>query len=253
MAANPTANSEEPRPFLVVLTGPVLNFLAAQEQKRIERGESDEKRISFWPFAVAGIGLFGLGIAGGNAFMSGSVSAGEEVADAAAQQQQQQQQQQAKPGRRRAGAESLKPQPATPTVKVEQVVSEANRKGAVRAAGASLALGTLLACTGAAILVKATQHYLEVKDAAEFAAYMRSKLPDRARAVTEAVNLEAKKSGLSDWFRTSLGVAKYVEDKETARRVKQLQVIKDKGMLTDKEFHNEKRRILDEGLQASTS
>eukprot|EP00961_Rhodomonas_salina_P212671 2872564-Rhodomonas_salina.1 len=101
--------------------------------ERIERGESDEKRISFWPFAVAGIGLFGLGIAGadatlssanvpllsvvclpqscsslppfrtgGNAFMSGSVSAGEEVADAAAQQQQQQQQQQAKPGRRRA-------------------------------------------------------------------------------------------------------------------------------------------------------
>lgn len=52
--------------------GPFLNFLALHNERKLENPEKFERlRTTFWPFAVAGGFLFGLGIAGGNAFMSG--------------------------------------------------------------------------------------------------------------------------------------------------------------------------------------
>ena len=64
----------EKRPFLLVITGPILRFLAAQKGIEDDDGNiKPAKPIAYWPFGVAGASLFGLGLMGGYAFMSGDV------------------------------------------------------------------------------------------------------------------------------------------------------------------------------------
>ena len=68
-------SKKEQKPFLIVLTGPILRFLSSQ--KSIQPDEDGNlkpaKPIAYWPFGVAGASLFGLGLMGGYVFMSGDV------------------------------------------------------------------------------------------------------------------------------------------------------------------------------------
>ena len=66
---------KEQKPFLIVLTGPILRFLASQKSTQTdEHGNlKPAKPIAYWPFGVAGASLFGLGLMGGYVFMSGDV------------------------------------------------------------------------------------------------------------------------------------------------------------------------------------
>jgi hypothetical protein len=61
----------EKRPFLLIITGPILRFLSAQ--KYVQDDNAPIKPIPYWPFGIAGASLFGLGLMGGYAFMSGDV------------------------------------------------------------------------------------------------------------------------------------------------------------------------------------
>ena len=46
----------------MVITGPVLRFLATREADMLARGEEPQKKkLVFWPFAAAGMTLFGVG------------------------------------------------------------------------------------------------------------------------------------------------------------------------------------------------
>ncbi len=66
--------SNEQKPFLIVLTGPILRFLASQNSIQTDDdGNLKTKPIVYWPFGVAGASLFGLGLMGGYVFMSGDV------------------------------------------------------------------------------------------------------------------------------------------------------------------------------------
>jgi hypothetical protein len=47
---------------LLTVTGPILRFLAMREADMIARGEQpQETKMVFWPFAAAGVTLFGVG------------------------------------------------------------------------------------------------------------------------------------------------------------------------------------------------
>eukprot|EP00286_Rhodomonas_abbreviata_P022512 CAMPEP_0181301748 /NCGR_PEP_ID=MMETSP1101-20121128/7596_1 /TAXON_ID=46948 /ORGANISM="Rhodomonas abbreviata, Strain Caron Lab Isolate" /LENGTH=265 /DNA_ID=CAMNT_0023407087 /DNA_START=32 /DNA_END=829 /DNA_ORIENTATION=+ len=263
-ASEAVPTQAEQKPFLLVLTGPVLNFLAAQEQKRAIQGEVvEEKKIVFWPFAVAGISLFGLGVAGGHAFMSGSVKeqapGGGEAKPAEAQPKGRVR---VRHGAKPQGQQAQQPLPTLQSMAQglregataqAQEISVDSRRSAVRAASMSLGLGTLLALSGAAVLVKCTQWYLGVETAHEFAEVMRSKLPGQHKAVTRAMDLEVKKSSFMGWFRETMGVSAFIEARESDRRVKQLQGLWERGVLTEREFKEERRRLEEEGLLHSTA
>jgi hypothetical protein len=62
------------KPFLLVITGPILRYLSDKKIVHDEEGNLiPAKPMAYWPFGVAGASLFGLGLMGGYAFMSGDV------------------------------------------------------------------------------------------------------------------------------------------------------------------------------------
>ena len=62
------------KPFLLVITGPILRFLANKKLAQDEDGNMvPAKPMAYWPFGIAGASLFSLGLMGGYAFMSGDV------------------------------------------------------------------------------------------------------------------------------------------------------------------------------------
>jgi hypothetical protein len=64
----------------------------------------------------------------------------------------------------------------------DDAASLANRQAAVRTAATALGLGTVLALSGAAVLIRTTTWYLQVNSAEEFGAYLRSRCGPGQRA-----------------------------------------------------------------------
>jgi hypothetical protein len=135
---------------------------------------------------VAGVSLLGVGVWGGYAFMSGDVPAENPGAatEPGTAPEPERKQAGGKMRRRTAVVEAEKAasesaaegasRAAVTRAKAAEAVGQAvsaaeaqalaNRAGAVKAASASLALGTLLACTGALVLVQTTKWYRECVD-----------------------------------------------------------------------------------------
>jgi hypothetical protein len=135
---------------------------------------------------VAGVSLLGVGVWGGYAFMSGDVPAenpGAATEPGTAPEPERKQaggktrrrtavveaekaaSESAAEGASRAAATRAKAAEAVgQAVSAAEAQALANRAGAVKAASASLALGTLLACTGALVLVQTTKWYRECVD-----------------------------------------------------------------------------------------
>uniref|UniRef100_A0A7S4K255 Transmembrane protein 242 n=1 Tax=Guillardia theta TaxID=55529 RepID=A0A7S4K255_GUITH len=210
---------------LLFLTSPILKFLVDRQQadQANTHQSQEDKKIVFWPFAVAGGVLFGLGIYGGHAFMSGKINSSAAESEAPV-----------------ASHKKLNFQSKL----AEKPISPENRRLALRTASAALGLGTLLACSGAFVCVKLTYWYLGINNAQDFAAYMRSRLPSQLGQVTSYTKIVEKKESLTTWFREELGMGKYLDDKECQRRVNEAKAIHKKGLITERELEIEISKIM---------
>ncbi|KAJ1471759.1 hypothetical protein T484DRAFT_1976951 [Baffinella frigidus] len=237
------------RSVLMVITGPVLRFLATREADMIARGEEPQKKtMVFWPFAAAGMTLFGVGIAGGHYFMKGDVQGMEVVENAGLAAESA-----APKGQRRARAGALAREAATKAMAeggvqavLEDAGSAANQKSALRTAMASLGLGTVLAVAGAAVIVKTTMWYLKVDNAEAFGNYMRDRLPDQMKVFVDSIRLQARKERLHAFVKEDMGAGAFLERREADRRERSANKLVEKGVLTPLEFEEERLRIAQE-------
>lgn len=241
----------ESNSMLLTITGPFLNFLAAHNERKLENSDKLEalKTNVFWPFAIAGGFLLGLGIAGGHAFMSGKID--KQAIEAAEVSNP-------RDGRRGLRRELAGDKPKPSQVGggvVEATISPEARRGALRTASAALGLGTLLACTGAAATVKFTFWYLKVDTVEEFAGHVRSHLPESMQRFSKNSGISEKREAFSTWFRDSSGVGAWMDRQEKERRERAALAaalhMEKSGAMTAMEKAEESERLANEALVAS--
>mmetsp|Transcript_17065 Transcript_17065/g.27410 ORF Transcript_17065/g.27410 Transcript_17065/m.27410 type:complete len:277 (+) Transcript_17065:165-995(+) len=248
-AATKTQEAGGSNSVLLIITGPFLRFLSRNEQRKLEDPDKPDKlqelKITFWPFAVAGGLLLGLGVAGGSAFMSGKID--KDAIEAAEKTNPRD----GRRGLRRvlAGDKSV-PQTAAGEIAAKvaaENISPEHRRAALRTAAASLGLGTVLAFTGAAVCVKFTTWYLEVNTAEEFSDYMRARLPASLQGFNQNIQLKERGQAFNVWFRDTLGVGEWMDKQESLRReraaVADLEAQYKSSALTPAEAEAEKARI----------